>query len=162
MRGVGRALARLAAEEPDLAVVLPAHANPAVRGALLPAVRESPNVLVTDPLPYGEFCRLLSISYLALTDSGGIQEEAPSLGVPVLVMRDNTERPEAVEAGTARLVGTDEARIVAEVQALLRDSGSYRRMAAAVNPYGVGAAARASVAAIERLLGLEDRTTQRA
>ena len=152
MRGVGRALARLAARDPDLAIVLPAHANPVVREALLPALNGFPNVLVTDPLPYGEFCRLLSISYLVLTDSGGIQEEAPSLGVPVLVLRENTERPEAVAAGTARLVGTDEARIEAEVTSLLDDQRRYRQMAGSTNPYGDGRAARRSVEAVQRLV----------
>ena len=152
MRGVGRALARLAAEQPELAIVLPAHANPVVREALLPFVAGSPNILVTEPLPYGEFCRLLSISYLTLTDSGGIQEEAPSLGIPVLVMRENTERPEAVAAGSARLVGTDERRIVAEVAALLNDPRRYELMANTVSPYGDGKAAARSVAAVERLL----------
>ncbi|WP_277246272.1 non-hydrolyzing UDP-N-acetylglucosamine 2-epimerase, partial [Micrococcus terreus] len=102
MRGVGRALARLAATYPEVDFVLPAHKNPVVREAVLPAIEDKPNVTITEPLAYGEFTRLLSVSDVVLTDSGGVQEEAPGLGKPVLVMRENTERPEAVEAGTVR------------------------------------------------------------
>ncbi|MGO4436062.1 non-hydrolyzing UDP-N-acetylglucosamine 2-epimerase, partial [Paenarthrobacter sp. RAF9] len=90
MRGVGRALARIAEAEPDLVIVLPAHKNPVVREAVLPALEGKTNVVVTEPLAYGEFTRLLSLAHIVLTDSGGVQEEAPSLGKPVLVMRDNT------------------------------------------------------------------------
>ena len=108
MRGVGRALARLAADHPEVTFVLPAHRNPVVREAILPEIEGRENVLVTEPLAYGEFTHLLSVATVVLTDSGGVQEEAPSLGKPVLVMRENTERPEAVTAGTVRLIGTDE------------------------------------------------------
>lgn len=152
MEGVGRAIARLAREHEDLLVVLPAHRNPVVREAILPALDGVPNVLVTEPLPYGEFARLMSAAHLILSDSGGVQEEAPSLGTPVLVMRDTTERPEAVAAGTVRLVGTDEETIVAEVGALLRDCAAHAAMASATNPYGDGTAARQSVSAILRLV----------
>ncbi|MHA7271796.1 non-hydrolyzing UDP-N-acetylglucosamine 2-epimerase [Arthrobacter sp. TMT4-20] len=157
MRGVGRAIARIAAAEPDLTIVLPIHKNPAVREAVLPAVALSPNVVVTEPLAYGEFTRLLSIAHIILTDSGGVQEEAPSLGKPVLVMRENTERPEAVTAGTVSLIGTDEDRIVYEVDRLLNDVTSFNSMANAVNPYGDGQAAARSLAAIENMLGVGDR-----
>lgn len=153
MRGVGRALARLADAEPDLAIVLPVHKNPAVREAVLPAIQGKPNVLVTEPLPYGEFTRMLSLAHVVLTDSGGVQEEAPSLGKPVLVMRDNTERPEALEAGTVKLIGTEEERIVSEVSRLLHDPAHFEAMANAVNPYGDGKAAARTVAAIAELLG---------
>ncbi|CEA08456.1 UDP-N-acetylglucosamine 2-epimerase [Arthrobacter saudimassiliensis] len=154
MRGIGRALARIASDEPDLSVVFPAHANPAVREAVLPAVNGLPNVLVTEPLSYGEFCRLLSLAYVVLTDSGGIQEEAPSLGIPVLVMRDNTERPEAVLSGTAKLIGTSEDRIAAEVLLLLHDRYHFKSMAEATNPYGSGDAAATTVNALERRAAL--------
>ena len=127
MRGVGRALARLADSEPELVIVLPVHKNPAVREAVLPALEGKSNVVVTEPLPYGEFTRMLSLAHVVLTDSGGVQEEAPSLGKPVLVMRDNTERPEALEAGTVKLIGTDEEKIVAEVTRLLHDPATSRR-----------------------------------
>ncbi|WP_413228296.1 non-hydrolyzing UDP-N-acetylglucosamine 2-epimerase [Arthrobacter sp. AET 35A] len=160
MRGVGRAIARIADAEPDLVVVLPVHKNPAVREAVLPALEGRSNIVVTEPLAYGEFTRLLSLAHIVLTDSGGVQEEAPSLGKPVLVMRDNTERPEAVGAGTVKLIGTDEERIVVEVDRLLNDADSFNAMANAVNPYGDGLAASRSVAAIGQLLGVGSRTPE--
>ncbi|WP_018773485.1 non-hydrolyzing UDP-N-acetylglucosamine 2-epimerase [Arthrobacter sp. 131MFCol6.1] len=160
MRNMGRALARIADAEPELTIVLPAHKNPVVREAVLPALDGKANVLVTEPLAYGEFTRLLSRAHIVLTDSGGVQEEAPSLGKPVLVMRENTERPEALEAGTVKLIGTDEERIVAEVSHLLHDSAHFAAMANAVNPYGDGKAAARTVAAIEELLGVGYRTAE--
>lgn len=160
MRAVGRALARIADAEPDLVIVLPAHKNPVVREALLPALEGKPNVIVTEPLAYGEFTRLLSLAHIVLTDSGGVQEEAPSLGKPVLVMRDNTERPEAVEAGTVALIGTDEERVVKEVGRLLHDRFHFDSMANAVNPYGDGKASNRTVAAIAQLLGVGTRNDE--
>lgn len=157
MRGVARALARIADAERELVIVLPAHKNPIVREALLPLLEGKGNVILTEPLPYGEFTRLLSLAHFVITDSGGVQEEAPSLGKPVLVMRDNTERPEAVKAGTVALIGTDEERIVAEVTRLLRDPQHFAAMANAVNPYGDGEAAGRTVAAIAELLGVGSR-----
>jgi UDP-N-acetylglucosamine 2-epimerase (non-hydrolysing) len=155
MAAIGAALASLAQAQPDLLIVLPVHPNPQVRKALLPAVAGLANVLVVEPLAYGEFARLLDRATIVLTDSGGVQEEAPSLGKPVLVMRDTTERPEAVAAGTARLVGTDRDRIVANVCSLLHDADAYAAMANAVNPYGDGRAAERSCQAMARLLGLD-------
>lgn len=152
MEGMGRALARIARHFPDAEVVLPVHRNPVVREAVLPHLEGLPNVTVTEPLGYGEFTHLLSLCTLVLTDSGGLQEEAPSLGKPVLVMRDNTERPEAVEAGTARLIGTAEERIVAEVYRLLTNNAAYAAMAQAVNPYGDGRSAERVLDATARLL----------
>ncbi|MBO0922489.1 UDP-N-acetylglucosamine 2-epimerase (non-hydrolyzing) [Cellulomonas sp. zg-ZUI222] len=152
MVGVGRALATIARRFPDVAVVLPIHRNPVVRAAVLPAVEDVANVLVTEPLSYGEFARLMAASTLLLTDSGGVQEEAPSLGKPVLVMRDTTERPEAVEAGTVKLIGPDQDRVVSEVSRLLNDTAAYAAMANAVSPYGDGHAAARSVTAVRALL----------
>lgn len=157
MRGIGRALARLADAEPDVHFVLPAHKNPAVREALLPAIADKINITVTEPMAYGEFTRMLAAAEVVLTDSGGVQEEAPGLGKPVLVMRENTERPEAVVAGTVRLIGTDEQRIFDEVSTLLNDREAYDKMANAVNPYGDGRAAERTVAAISELLGVGER-----
>ena len=157
MEGVGRALKALALRYPEQLLVLPAHRNPIVRQAVLPYLTGLDNVLVTEPLAYGEFTRLMAASKIVLTDSGGVQEEAPSLGKPVLVMRDNTERPEAVEAGTVRLIGTDEERIVDEVSRLMDDESHYASMANAVNPYGDGRAAERSVAAVRQLFGLGER-----
>ena len=157
MVGVGKALARLAAQCPGMEIVLPLHRNPAVRDAVLPEVAGVPNITITEPLGYLDFTKLLSLCHVVLTDSGGVQEEAPALGKPVLVMRENTERPEAVAAGTARLIGTDEQTIVDAVNALITDSAQYSAMAKAVNPYGDGGAAERAVAAIDSLLGMGQR-----
>jgi UDP-N-acetylglucosamine 2-epimerase (non-hydrolysing) len=154
MRAVGRALARIARAHPELRVVFPLHANPVVRDAVLPALTGLPNVTVTEPLPYGGFTKLMNRAALILTDSGGVQEEGPSLGKPVLVMRDTTERPEAVRAGTVRLVGTDEDLIVKTTTELLSDRRAYQAMAGAINPYGDGQAAPRSVAALAHHFGL--------
>jgi UDP-N-acetylglucosamine 2-epimerase (non-hydrolysing) len=154
MRSIGRALATIARRFPQLKIVFPIHRNPLVRDAVLPWISGLPNVVVTEPLPYGGFARLMNRATIILSDSGGVQEEGPSLGKPVVVMRDTTERPEAVLAGTVRLVGTDEDVIVRAVQTLLTDPTVYADMAMAVNPYGDGAAARRTVAAIEHLFDL--------
>lgn len=152
-KGVGRALARLASRYPEKFIVLPAHRNPVVREAILPLLQGYENVIVTEPLPYGEFTRLMNLAQVILSDSGGVQEEAPSLGKPVLVMRENTERPEAVEASTVRLIGTDEQRIVNEVSRLFDDRRAYAAMANAVNPYGDGRAAERTLAALRQMFG---------
>jgi UDP-N-acetylglucosamine 2-epimerase (non-hydrolysing) len=152
MEGVGRALARIARRFPEAEIVLPVHRNPVVRDAVLPHLEGLENVTVTEPLGYGEFTHLLSLSTIVLTDSGGLQEEAPSLGKPVLVMRENTERPEAVESGTARLIGTDEERVVAEVARLLTSDAAYATMAQAVNPYGDGQSAARTLEATAHML----------
>ena len=157
MARTGRAIARVARRFPDALVVLPAHLNPGVREVLLPPLRGLDNVLVTEPLDYADMARVMAASTLVVTDSGGVQEEAPSLGKPVLVLRETTERPEAVSAGTVRLVGTDEDLIVDEVTRLLTDRAAYDAMAHAVNPYGDGHAAGRVVAAIEHLFGLGPR-----
>jgi UDP-N-acetylglucosamine 2-epimerase (non-hydrolysing) len=160
LRAVGRALARIADLHPDLLIVFPVHRNPIVRAAVLPAICDLPNVIVTEPLPYGGFARLMSRATLILTDSGGVQEEGPSLGKPVLVMRETTERPEAVQAGTVRLVGTDEQVIETSVDRLLRDRDAYLAMAKAVNPYGDGLAAGRAVAALAHHFGLGPRAEE--
>ncbi|MGB6184554.1 non-hydrolyzing UDP-N-acetylglucosamine 2-epimerase [Sphingopyxis granuli] len=140
MKAIADAIAGIAAR-PDVAVIFPVHPNPHVRSAMEPILGDLANVALIDPLDYPHFVRLLSISELVLTDSGGVQEEAPSLGKPVLVMRETTERPEGIEAGTARLVGTDKNRIVSEVFRLLDDEDAYNTMARAHNPFGDGRAA---------------------
>ena len=157
MRGIGRALARLSAAEPEVEFILPLHRNPAVREALLPEIEGRTNITLTEPLAYGEFTRLIAAANIVLTDSGGVQEEAPSLAKPVLVMRENTERPEAVVAGTVRLIGTDEEKIFESVELLLNDAAAYKQMALATNPYGDGKAAIRTVAAIAELLGVGTR-----
>jgi UDP-N-acetylglucosamine 2-epimerase (non-hydrolysing) len=154
MASIGRALGELARSEPDLLVVFPIHRNPVVRQAIVPHVKGCPNVVVVEPLPYGEFAVLMRRAHVILTDSGGIQEEGPSLGKPVLVLRDTTERPEALQSGTVRLVGTDQAAIVEGVRTLLHDPAAYAAMAQAVNPYGDGRAAERSTAAMANFFGL--------
>jgi UDP-N-acetylglucosamine 2-epimerase (non-hydrolysing) len=136
-----RALARIAAR-PDVQLVYPVHRNPHVLGPAHELLGGHPNIHLVEPLPYVPFVDLLRRAYFLITDSGGIQEEAPSLGKPVLVMREKTERPEAVEAGTVKLVGTDEERIVAEATRLLDDPAAYTRMTRVHNPYGDGQASR--------------------
>ncbi|MBV8902053.1 MAG: UDP-N-acetylglucosamine 2-epimerase (non-hydrolyzing) [Acidobacteriia bacterium] len=136
-----RALARIAAR-PDVELVYPVHCNPNVLGPAHELLSGRANVHLLEPLPYVPFVDLLRRAYFLITDSGGIQEEAPSLGKPVLVMREKTERPEAVEAGTVKLVGTDEDRIVAEATRLLDDPAEYARMTRVHNPYGDGHASR--------------------
>lgn len=157
MENIGRAVATLAQKYPDHQFVLPAHKNPLVRETVLPHLEGLANVLVTEPLAYAEFTHLIKSAKIVLTDSGGVQEEAPSLGKPVLVMRENTERPEAVEAGTVRLIGTDFDRIVNEVSALIDDRAHFDSMANAVNPYGDGRAAERTVAALEEMFGVGKR-----
>ena len=134
-----RALARLASR-PDVQIVYPVHRNPNVTGPAHAILGGTRNVTLLDPLPYVPFVDLMRRCRLIITDSGGIQEEAPSLGKPVLVLRDKTERPEAVEAGTVKLVGTAESRIVAEAERLLEDEEEYARMTRVHNPYGDGKA----------------------
>jgi UDP-N-acetylglucosamine 2-epimerase (non-hydrolysing) len=154
MRRVGQAIADIARNHPDLRVVLPVHRNPVVREALLPLLRGLSNVLIVEPLAYGDFARLMARSAVILTDSGGVQEEAPTLGRPVLVLRDNTERPEAVQAGTVRIVGTDPDVLVPATEELLTDPVAYAAMARAVNPYGDGRAAGRCAQAVRHLFGL--------
>jgi UDP-N-acetylglucosamine 2-epimerase (non-hydrolysing) len=152
-----RAVRTITERNPGLITVLPMHRNPVVREVIQQQLGGVEDVILTEPLSYHEFSHLLEAAHVVLTDSGGVQEEAPSLGKPVLVMRDTTERPEAVEAGTVKLVGTDYTTIVAEATRLLTDPAAYRQMANAVNPYGDGLAAPRAVAAIGELLGVGRR-----
>lgn len=154
MQGVARAITQITEMHPDVLAVIPAHKNPIVRDALLPQIQDNPNIIITEPLTYGEFTKLLAHSHIVLTDSGGVQEEAPSLRIPVLVMRDTTERPEAVAQGVVSLVGTSEENIVAGVSRLLHDKEHYKTMARGSNPYGDGLAAARTVQAIRSFLGL--------
>jgi UDP-N-acetylglucosamine 2-epimerase (non-hydrolysing) len=142
------ALARLARRFSDVQIVYPVHLNPNVREPVFRILGDTPNVALIEPVEYLPFVYLMARSTLIITDSGGIQEEAPSLGKPVLVLRQVTERPEAVEAGTVRLVGTDPARIVREAARLLGDPAAYEAMSRSINPYGDGHAVERIIAAI--------------
>lgn len=141
MRRICRALKSLVDARPDVEVIFPVHMNPLVREDVFRILGGMPRIHLLDPVDYQTMVAIMSRCYLVLTDSGGLQEEAPSLNKPVVVLRDVTERPEGVEAGTLTLVGTDEHRIISFVQRLLDDSSEYRRMAEARNPYGDGQAA---------------------
>ena len=145
-----RALAEIAGRYPDVDILYPVHLNPNVQEPVRRILGhlESNNIFLIDPIDYLPFIYLMNRSYLIITDSGGVQEEAPSLGKPVLVMREKTERPEAVTAGTAKLVGTDRSRIVMETGRLLSDKNAYQTMAMAYNPYGDGQAAQRIVEAL--------------
>jgi len=137
MENIARAIARIA-ERADVGVIFPVHPNPQVRSVMDAILGQNPRVAMIAPQDYPHFVRLLDLCHLVLTDSGGVQEEAPGLGKPVLVMRETTERPEGVMAGTAKLIGSDEDRIVAEVATLLDDPHAYAAMAKAHNPFGDG------------------------
>ncbi len=137
MEGIASAIRQIA-QRPDVAVIFPVHLNPNVRKVMNDGLAGLDNVALIEPLDYPHFARLINIAEIMLTDSGGVQEEAPALGKPVLVMRETTERPEGVEAGTAKLVGTDAATIVTEISTLLDDTEAYEAMARAHNPFGDG------------------------
>ncbi len=143
------ALAQIAANNADVQIVYPVHLNPNVSEPVNRILGHIDNVILIEPQDYLPFVWLMNHAWLILTDSGGIQEEAPSLGKPVLVMRETTERPEAIDAGTVRLVGTDSQRIVDEVTRLLRDENEYQRMSRAHNPYGDGQACERILSALK-------------
>ncbi len=140
MERICRALKRIASEFPDVRIVFPAHKNPIVREVVYREMGNQERIQICEPPDYFEFVRLMRDSFLIVTDSGGVQEEAPTLGKPVLVLREKTERPEAVEAGVVKVIGTDEERIVAEVSKLLTDGDAYKAMQRPINPYGDGKA----------------------
>lgn len=142
MHSMFRAIRRIVDETPDVKVIYPIHMNPVVRKAADEELGNSDRIRIIEPLDVIDFHNFMARSYLILTDSGGIQEEAPSLGKPVLVMRDTTERPEGIEAGTLKLVGTDEETIYNEFKLLLTDSDEYEKMSKASNPYGDGFACK--------------------
>jgi len=152
LKNICLALRRLVELDESVEIVYPVHLNPNVQEPVRHILGTVERIHLIEPLDYVSFVHLMNRAYLILTDSGGIQEEAPSLGKPVLVMRDVTERPEVLETGAAKLVGTDPARIVAEVLHLLRDSQEYNRMASAPNPFGDGQAAVRIVDALEEVV----------
>ena len=156
MRHVYKALKQLTEEFDDVEVVFPVHKNPKVREVVNEELGGLAKVHLIDPLDYEPFANLMHRAHLILTDSGGVQEEAPALGKPVLVLRDTTERPEAVDAGTVKLIGTDRERVYEEAKKLLTDKAEYSRMAESVNPYGDGKAAARIIQAILYHYGLAD------
>lgn len=157
LRNVAAAVALVARTRPDTQFIWPLHANPAVQDWVRPAVRDLANIVLTGPAAYGDMARLMTVADIALTDSGGIQEEAPALGVPVLVTREVTERHEAVDSGAARLVGTDHDEIVARLTDLLDNEHARAAMTVTQSPYGDGLAGPRIAAAIAELLGAGER-----
>ena len=157
MRSICSAIREIVRIHPDVAVLFPVHFNPKVREEVFPILDGIDRILLTDPLEYIDTALMIRRSTLVLTDSGGIQEEAPSLGRPVLVMRNTTERPEGVHAGTAKLVGTNSSTIIREVSKLLTDPHRYAGMANAINPYGDGRASGRIAGYLLHAFGLEKR-----
>ena len=154
MRHVYQALRAIVEEFPDVRAIFPVHRNPQVQQVVRQELGDTPRVHLIDPLDYQPFANLMNQAHIILTDSGGIQEEAPSLGKPVLVLRDTTERPEAIDAGTVKLIGTSRERVYQELKLLLTDAGEYARMAEATNPYGDGRAAARIVECLLHRFGL--------
>lgn len=157
LRNVYGALRAVVERYKDVEVVFPVHKNPKVRRIVESVLGGVPGVHLIDPLEYAPFVNLMSKAYFVLTDSGGLQEEAPSLGKPVLVLRDTTERPEAIEAGTVKMVGTDREAILGTCRQLLENNDIYERMANSVNPYGDGKASSRIVEGLEFSFGLSQR-----
>jgi UDP-N-acetylglucosamine 2-epimerase (non-hydrolysing) len=160
MERICKALRRIADKFPDVQIVFPMHKNPVVREVAYRVMGDHDRIKLCEPPDYFEFVRLMRDAYLIVTDSGGVQEEAPTLCKPVLVLREKTERPEAVEAGVVKVIGTDEERIVAEVSRLLSDEGAYRAMQRPVNPYGDGRAAMRIKQAILHFFGKAERPAE--
>jgi UDP-N-acetylglucosamine 2-epimerase (non-hydrolysing) len=154
LQSIGAAMLQILEKFPDTALLLPLHRNPTVREPLTKILGNHPRVFLTEPLDYSQLVGAIQRSYLLLSDSGGIQEEAPSLGKPVLVLRDTTERPEAVTGGTAKLVGTDADRITTAASELLGNPQAYQAMATAINPFGDGTASTQILTAVERFFGV--------
>ena len=150
MMAVCRALRRIADAHADITMVLPVHMNPSVRDVVMPVLGNHDRIILTEPVPYPNLVGLIRASHLVITDSGGIQEEAPAFGKPVLVARKTTERPEAVEANCAKLVGTDEELLVQEANRLLTDEDAYQAMVRPYSPFGYGHAAERTLTAITR------------
>jgi len=149
IRNICYAMKEITERNEDVEIIYPVHPNPNIKNVVHEILGNCSRIYLIKPLGYYDFVQLMNKSYLVLTDSGGIQEEAPSLGKPVLVLREETERPEAVEAGTVKIVGVDKVRIVSSVQLLLNDESQYNRMAKVVNPYGDGKASQRIVEIIK-------------
>lgn len=158
LRGICQAIGRLARKYAnEVQFVIPAHKNPLVQITVKELLSDLDNVIVTEPMDYEPFVQLMKASYFILSDSGGVQEEAPSLGKPVLVLREKTERPEAIAAGTVKLVGNTEEKVFESAERLLTDKGEYERMSHAVNPYGDGHASERTTQIILNHFGFTDK-----
>jgi UDP-N-acetylglucosamine 2-epimerase (non-hydrolysing) len=158
LRATCRAINKIIDEHPDVSVIFPLHKNPEIRRNVKEILQNKKDILLLDTLDYDDMINLMSKSYIILTDSGGIQEEGPSLGKPVLVLRDETERPEAVKAGVVKLIGTNEGRVCSEVDTLLNRRDKYREMSKNINPYGDGKASERIVKKILYNFNLIDQS----
>jgi UDP-N-acetylglucosamine 2-epimerase (non-hydrolysing) len=158
LRKTCKAINKIVEEHPDVSVIFPLHKNPEIRRNVKGILQNKKDILLLDTLDYDDMINLMSKSYIMLTDSGGIQEEGPSLGKPVLVLRDETERPEAVEAGVVKLIGTNEERVYREVVTLLDSRDKYREMSKNINPYGDGKASERIVKKILHYFNLIDQS----
>lgn len=154
-KAIAEAALELVNRFPDTLLVVAMHPNPVVRDTLVPILGNHDRIKLIEPPDYGPFVKLMQRATLILSDSGGVQEEAPAFGIPVLVLRDTTERPEGVHAGTAKLVGTNKQRIIDEGATLLSDSAAYKAMAQSVSPYGDGKASARIRAVVFNRLGIE-------
>jgi len=161
MEGAAKAIKRLAKEYPDFSFVFPVHKNPLVRDVVYPVLQRLENVTLIEPLDYLDFVNLMSKSFLILTDSGGVQEEGPHFGIPVLVLRTTTERPDAITFGTAKLVGLEEENIYLNAKSLMDDETKYQKMATAINPYGDGNAAERIIKIIKNYFKLSEEFVER-
>ena len=150
IKEICKAILELVRKHADIEVVYPVHPNPNIRKPVYELLNGNDRIHLIEPLEYAQFCSLMKKSHIILTDSGGVQEEAPSLGKPVLVLRDTTERPEAVEYGTVKLVGTYKDKIVSSVEVLLTNEKEYKKMSEAINPYGDGFASKRIVDALKK------------
>ena len=151
IREICKAVLELVENNKDIEFVYPVHPNPNVRQPVYELLDGKERIHLIQPLEYAQFCSLMKKAHVILTDSGGVQEEAPSLGKPVLVLRDTTERPEAIEYGTVKLVGTDKNKIVSEIEKLLHDNNEYKKMSEAINPYGDGLASKRIVEVLTKI-----------
>ncbi len=157
MEDIFTSVKELAQENKEVEVIFPVHLNPNIRSLANNIMGDQENIHLIEPLDYEPFANLLNKAYLILTDSGGIQEEAPALGKPILVMRTETERPEAAEAGTVKIIGVEKDNIKEGVNLLLNDKHEYEKMANAINPYGDGAASKRTVEALLYYFGLRSK-----
>jgi UDP-N-acetylglucosamine 2-epimerase (non-hydrolysing) len=160
MIGACNAIKRLANKYPLIDFIFPVHLNPIVRDVVFPILSDLPNVTLIEPVDYLDFVNLMSKSYLILTDSGGVQEEGPRFGIPVLVLRSVTERPDAVDYGTAKLVGLDEEKIFSTAVQLIDHKIEYERMANATNPYGDGLSAQRTIKILKNFFGFSDEVVE--
>jgi UDP-N-acetylglucosamine 2-epimerase (non-hydrolysing) len=154
MKGASKAIRRLAIKYPEMTFVFPVHLNPVVRETVYPILNDIPNVFLLEPFDYLDFVNLMAKSFLILTDSGGVQEEGPHFGIPILVLRSVTERPDAVDFGTVKLVGLDEQKIYDTARELIDDESAYNKMANAVNPYGDGLSSERTIKIIKNHFGM--------